>query len=320
MKAAQLTGYKKFEFVEVDRPSPKEGQVLIKTERVSICGSDLRTYDRAHPEESYPFKIGAPCHESLGEVVESRSSELSVGDKVIVLPTETGGLIEYIAESPDRCIKIPGDGDLSVWMMAQPVGTVMYAIQQADSVLGKRVAILSQGAIGLAFAQLIARAGARQVIVTDILDYRLEAAKKAGATHTINAEREDVVAAVTEITEGAMVDIAIEACGRPETCNQVFQVIRQKGQAILFGMTHDEDIFPFDYNSMYLKIPRIIVTNSARAGENVRAIRECVDVISQGRLDLSHLVTHRMKFDDVQAAYDMYSEKRDNSIKVVMEL
>ena len=82
MKAAQLTGYKKFEFVEVDRPSPKEGQVLIKTERVSICGSDLRTYDRAHPEESYPFKIGAPCHESLGEVVESRSSELSVGDKV----------------------------------------------------------------------------------------------------------------------------------------------------------------------------------------------------------------------------------------------
>ena len=111
MKAAQLTGYKKFEFVDVERPSAKEGQVLIKTERVSICGSDLRTYDRAHPEESYPFKIGAPCHEALGEVVESLSPELSVGDKVIVIPTETGGLVEYIAESPDRCIKIPGDGD-----------------------------------------------------------------------------------------------------------------------------------------------------------------------------------------------------------------
>ena len=319
MKAARLVGYKTFEFVDVERPEAVEGQVLIKIQRMSVCGSDLRTYDRAHPEESYPFRVGAPCHECVGEVVESFTNELSVGDRVIVLPTATGGLVEYVAESPARCIKLPSDGDLSVWTMAQPVGTVMYALQQADSVLGKRVAILSQGGIGLAFAQLMAQAGARQVIVTDLLDYRLEAAKKVGATHTINAEREDVLAAVTEMTGGEMVDMAVEACGRPETCNQVFQVLRMRGQAILFGMTHDEDVFPFDYNAMYMRLPRIIVTNSARAGENVRAIRECVDIMAQGRLDLSHLVSHRMKFDDVQTAYDMYSEKKDHSIKVVME-
>ena len=102
MKAARLVGYKTFEFVDVERPEARQGQVLIKTQRMSICGSDLRIYDRAHPEESYPFRVGAPCHECLGEVVESFTSELSVGDRVIFMPTTNGGLVEYAAESPDR--------------------------------------------------------------------------------------------------------------------------------------------------------------------------------------------------------------------------
>ena len=76
----------------------------------------------------------------------------------------------------------------------------------------------------------------------------------------------------------------------------------------------------FYYNAMYLKVTRINVTNSARAGENIRSIAECVDLVGTGRLDLSHLVTHRMQFDDVQKAYDTYSEKQDNSLKVVMEM
>ena len=319
MRGIQLTGYKNLEFVETDMPIPREGEVLIKMSRASICGSDLRTYDRVHGEEMYPFGLGAPCHECLGEVVESYSESLSPGDKVIVLPRKTGGLMEYVAESSSRCIKLPGDGDLSVWMMAQPVGTVMYALQRVGSVLGKRVAVLSQGPIGLAFTQLLVAAGAAQVIVTDILDYRLEAAKKLGATHWINPEQDDVVKTIEEITKGQMVDIAIEACGRPETCNQVFGAIRLQGTAVLFGMTHDEDIFPFDYNAMYLKIPTILVTNSARADANIQAISECVELMEQGRLDLSHLVTHRLPIEQVQDAYDIYSEKRDYSLKTVME-
>ena len=320
MRGAQLAGYRKFDIIEAATPQTRDGQVLIKTERASICGSDLRTYDRALPEESYPIRLGAPCHEVLGEIVESRTDELKVGDRVIVIPTNSGGLVEYMAEGPDRCIKIPGDGDLSVWMMGQPVGTVMYALQESDNVLGKTVVILSQGAIGLGFTQLMALQGAKHVIVTDLLDYRLDLAKQIGAPHTLNPTRDNIIEAITEITGGQMADVAVEACGRPETCNQVFQTLRKRGQAILFGMTHTEDSFMFDYHAMYTKIPRINVANSAAAGENINSIRECVSLMEQGRLDLSHLVTHRMAFDDVQAAHDMYSDKTDNVIKVVMEV
>ncbi len=320
MKAARMVGYKTFDFVDLDIPEVMDGQVLIKMQRLSICGSDLRTYDRPQPEEDYPLRLGAPCHECLGEVVESRTDRLSVGDRVIVLPTSTGGLVEYVAESPDQCIKIPGYGDISTWIMAQPVGTVMYSVQRVGSVLGKRVAVLGQGAIGLSFAQLFANGGARQVIVTDMLDNRLQMSKVMGATHTINASREDVVSSVIEITSGEMVDVAVEACGRPETAHQVFQVLRDQGTAALFGLPHDEDIFPFDFNAMMSKLPTVLVTIASRVGLSPSYIEKCVNLMDQGRLDLSHLVTHRMGFNEVQAAYDIYSEKKDNSIKVVMEL
>ena len=321
MKGFRLTGPKILDLVDVEVPRPIEGEVLIKMERVSVCGSDLRTYDYVHPEEMYPLGLGAPCHECLGEVVESLSDELSPGDRVIVIPTPTksGGLVEYVAESASRCIKLPKDGDLSVWMMAQPVGTVMYALQQVGSVLGKRVAVLGQGPIGLAFTQLLAAAGATQVIVTDLLDYRLEVAKKIGATDVINPERASVIEAVEEITKGSMVDVAVEACGRPETANGVFPILRLQGTAVLFGMAHSEDTFLFDYHAMYMRVPKIIVTNSARVGANVQAISECVSLMEQERLDLSYLVTHRLPFENAQLAYDTYSEKRDESLKTVME-
>ena len=204
-----------------------------------------------------------------------------------------------MAEPPTRIIPLPDEGDLSTLLMCQPVGTVMYACQRIGSVLGKRVAILGQGPIGLSFTDWMARQGARQVIVTDLLDYRLEIARKLGATHTINASREDGPAVIAEVTHGEMADVVIEAVGRPETANQIFQVMRMQGLVALFGLPHDEDVFPFDYNAMMSKLPTIIVTVSARTPDPTREIKECVDLVAQGRLDLSHMITHRMAFGDV---------------------
>ncbi len=320
MRAARLTSPKRFEFVDVDLPSPKEGEVLVKMERVSICGSDLRVYDRVLPEERYPGDAGRPCHECAGIVEESRSDAFRPGQRVIVFPSSSGGLVEYIAEPASRLVALPDGGDLSTWLMCQPMGTVMYACQRIGSVLGQRVAVLGQGAIGLSFTNLLSRLGASQVIVTDLLDYRLDMAKQLGATHTVNASREDVATAIAEITSGQGADVVIEACGRAETTNQVWQVLRPEGLVILFGLAHDEDTFSFEFDNMTTKLPTVVVVNSARGGTMPVAVSQCVDLVAQGRLDLSHLVTHRCALNDVQKAYDMYSEKADNIIKVVMDV
>ena len=320
MRATRLAGPKRFESVQAELPHLQDGHVLINLQRVSICGSDLRIYDRVLPEEQYPLPVGRPCHECAGVVVESRDDAYRPGQRVIVLPTTANGLMEYIAEPPSRLIPLPDHGDLSTLLMCQPVGTVMYSCQRIGSVLGKRVVILGQGAIGLAFTQWMAQQGARQVIVTDLLDYRLEAARRAGATHTINAAQEDVAAAVAEITHGEMADVVVEAVGRPETANLIWDLVRKLGLVALFGLPHDEETFPFRYNAMMDKLPTIVVTVGARTPDPTQHIEECVDLVAQGRLDLSHMVTHRLPFDQVQRAYDMYSDKLDNVIKVVLEL
>jgi L-iditol 2-dehydrogenase len=319
MKAARLVSPREFEILDVPTPKAVPGEVLIRMEHVSICGSDLRTYDRVLDETDYPLKVGVPCHECLGIVEESPDAELLPGQRVVAL-TYAGGLVEYAAVPTNRIVAVPDAADPALWVLCQPAGTVVYACQQIGGVLGQRVVVLGQGPIGLMFTDLLARLGATQVIVTDLHDYRLEAARRVGATHTINASRENVAQAVAEITGGAMADIAIEACGRAEAAHQVFQTLRMRGLAVIFGLAHSEDIFPFNWSAMYDKLPRMIVVNSQRAGEVVASVRTCVDLVAQGRLDFSYLVTHRLPFASMQQAYDLYSGKTHNVLKVLISV
>ncbi|HEU0075553.1 MAG TPA: zinc-binding dehydrogenase, partial [Dehalococcoidia bacterium] len=316
-KAARLVGPRRFEFEEAPMPSLKQGEVLVKMEYFSVCGSDLRTYDRVFPEEEYPLRLGGPCHECVGVVEESRDDRLKPGQRVIAL--QAGGLLEYAAVPARNAVVVPeGDSDAAMWVLCQPVGTVLYATQQIGTILGKRVVILGQGPIGLSFTDFVVRGGARQVIVADLHDYRLEVARRLGATHTVNASRESVVEAVREITGGELADVSIEACGRPETAHQAFECLKMQGTAIIFGIAHDEDVFEFDWNAMTSKLPRMVVTNSARSGDMPDTVAATVDLVSQGRLSLEHLLTHRMGWEDVGRAYEMYSGKQDNSLKIVM--
>lgn len=322
MKAARLLGPKHFELVDAEVPTPKEGQCLIKVERVSICGSDIRReYGPLFPEEHYPLRLGAPCHECAGVVVESRCKEFREGQRVIVLPTQegSGGLVEYIASSPGRMIGVPDDGDLAQWLMCQPSGTVLYSCQRAGSVLGKDVAIAGQGGIGLSFSMILSRLGARRVIAIDMLDYRLEWAKSMGATHTINPGREDVVKAVQELTDGRGADVAVEAAGYPDTLDMCFRVVRQFGTVVVFGIQSDTMV-PVEHNLWMDKQCTIIPTTGARSGDPTTHINLMVGLRSRGWGDPGQMVTHRLAFKDVQKAYDMYEGQKDNVLKVVMSL
>jgi S-(hydroxymethyl)mycothiol dehydrogenase len=250
-------------------------------------------------------------------VVESRAENLKAGQRVIAL--QAGGLIEYAAVRARNLVPVPeSNTDPALWVLCQPVGTVMYAVQEIGTLLGKTVVIFGQGPIGLSFTDFIARGGARKVIVVDLLDYRLETAKKLGATHTINPSRTNPIEAIKEITGGELADVAVEAVGRPETCHQVFEAIKMRGTAIIFGIAHDEDVFEFDWTAMASKLPKIIVTNSARSGDMPDTVAATVDLVSQNRLSVNHLLTHQMDWQDVGKAYETYSAKADNSLKVVM--
>ena len=321
MKAARLTNPKHFEFVEAETPTPSDGQCLIKIERVSICGSDIRgSYTPVLSEDRYPMPVGKPCHEVAGVIVESRTDGFPEGRRAIVIPAgDAGGLAEYIVSGPERLALLPDEGSLDEWVMCQPSGTVLFSCQQMPNLLGKTVLILGQGSIGLSFSMVTSRMGARTVIAADLLDYRLEKAKQFGATHTINPSREEIGEAVLEITNGVGPDVVVEAAGYADTFGMCFRLVRQFGTIIIFGVTTDHSV-PVEHHLLMDKQPRIIPTNGARSGDPIAHIREIIGLRERGWCDPGELVTHRVGFSDVQAAYDMYEQREDDVIKVVMDI
>ena len=323
MKAAQLVGPKLFEFIDMEMPTIKDGECLVKLERVSICGSDIRHgYGPRYSQEHYPLTVGRPCHECAGVVVQSRTDAFHEGQRVIVLPgAGMGGLAEYLASNPGRMIALPDHGDLTEWVMCQPSGTVLYSCQRMGSVLGKSVLIMGQGAIGQSFTMLTAMQGARQVIAVDLLDYRLQWSKDFGATHTINPSKENLADAVREITGGVGPDVTVEAAGYPETLDTVFRLVRQFGTVVIFGV-QGGDIVPVDTRTWMDNQPTIIPTTGARSGDPITHIKNMVALKERGLVDPGRMVTHRLNFDveDVNKAYQMYEQRLDNVLKVVMSV
>ena len=323
MKAARIKAPKQFEVMDVEAPEISDGQCLIRLERWSVCGSDIRhAYGPILPEEEYPMRIGAPCHEAAGTIVESRSDKFREGQRVIVLPTwgGPGALVEYIAGNADRIAALPDDGDLSEWLTCQPSGTVLYSCQHMGAILGKRVLIMGQGSIGLSFTAICARAGARQIIAVDLEDYRLEYSKRFGATHTINPTKDKLDEAVAEITGGHGADIAVEAAGYPDTLEAVLRLVTKFGKVIIFGAQGGEpgSKTAIESDLWMRNLPTIIPTLGAASGDAISHIENMIELKARGWWDPGEMVTHNIKFDEVQRAYDMYEKREDQVIKVMM--
>ena len=319
MKAKQLVGYRQLQDVEIEAPVPQDGQALIRLQKVSICGSDLRFFSGSLPEEAYPLEPGRPGHECAGIVEESRCAEVTPGQRVIVHPREGFGLREYLVERPERIIPLPEEGDLGVLVMGQPMGTVLYSCSRMPNMVGKRVVVLGQGPIGLCFTQFLLKMGVRALIVSDLEEYRLEVARSFGPVATINASREDTVQAVHELTHGEGADVVVEAAGEEETVNQAFHVARFQGTVVFFGLTHQRT-FPVDFLDFWDKQLTCLATSASRSGNIKWAVEKSIELFQHGRLDLAQLVTHRMPFEAAQEAFTLYDERRDGVVKVVMEL
>jgi alcohol dehydrogenase len=113
--------------------------------------------------------------------------------------------------------------------------------------------------------------------------------------------------------------VVVEAAGYPDTFNMCFRLVRQFGTIIVFGVQTD-DFVPVEHNWLLDKQPRIIPTTGARSGDPTAHIKEIVGLRQRGWCDPGALITHRMGLSQVQSAYDMYEQRQDNIIKVVMDI
>ena len=319
MKAARVVARRTIEFLDVpEPPALQEGEVQIKLESLSICGSDIYLeYDAELPEEDYPFLPGAPMHECAGVVVDSRDPQYDLGQRVIVIPRDVAGMQEQVVQTADRLIKLPEWGDLSEWVMCQHSGTALFSARQWGNPMGRRIAVLGQGGIGLTFTMIAERQGAGQIVGIDLEEYRCKTSSSLGATHTINASNDDVVQASEQITEGQMFDVVVDASGDPSGLATAVDLVKEQGQIISFSLV-DPKLVTFDHRKWMAKNIHLNATVIAATQAPVQEIRDIVALKERGWIDPGVLKTHEMKFEEAQQAFEMYRLRKDEVIKIAM--
>ena len=155
-------------------PAAADGEILVRTAYASVCGSDLHAVFGRGPAQ--PAAPGYPGHESVAEVVESRCPGFEPGDYVLTVPFAVDGrcLAEFQALPGAACVRLPSTAPLSHLLMAQQLGTVIYALRYHPlNVVGKDAAVIGQGSAGAFFTFMLKRAGAARVLVSDKSTARL---------------------------------------------------------------------------------------------------------------------------------------------------
>jgi len=320
MKAARAVAQGRFEIIDVPTPGPEPGKVLVQMERIGLCGSDLELIMREREVGAYPLPLGFSGHECIGRVVSSDSHlGFAVGDRVLVVPPNANGFVEWMVADPEWLVKQPKNVDPDLLVCGQPLGTVVHCLRKLPQLIDQDVVVLGQGPVGLLLTAMLNRAGARAIIGVDVVDYLLDVSRRMGATHTINSANSNVVDAVSDITHGRLADVVVEAVGVESTIRQCPLLVKKFGLIVCFGIPKT-DVIAFEYERFVRKQLRAIATDRTGDEPGFASFRLAADLLAQGRIDLSPLITHRLHFEMLQQAFDMHLNKSHGAIKVILEV
>ncbi len=320
MRAVQVVARGKAEFVDVPVPKLRLGHVLVRTRRLSLCGSDIRMLHFA-PEDAYPFPPGTTGHEMVGviEAIDSPGSTQQVGDTVLTLAPSHQAMAEYFLAPIEHVIPLPSGISVEHLLQAQQLGTVLFASQLLPNLKDKTVAVIGQGSAGLFFNFQLKQMGAARVIALDTEAFRLDRSLNFGATHSIHNASVDPCEAIQQINNGELADVVVEAAGDVPAINLAIDLVRKGGDILYFGYPRGQTI-PFNFDVLFHKCCRAQTIVGATVEPNQASTRTAIDLVATRRIDVSQLITHRVPFADVIDAYELHRTRGDRCLKIVIEM
>jgi succinate semialdehyde reductase (NADPH) len=213
-----------------------------------------------------------------------------------------GGLAEYAVVPASDVFPAPANVPLAdACILGCAMMTAYGAVKnQARIQPGDAVAVVGVGGIGSNVIQVARAFGAGQIIAVDVRDDKLEAARGLGATHTVNAMQGDAVAAVTSLTDGRGVEVAIEALGQPETVVNAFMMTRDGGRTVVIGIAPGT-------TTAGIEITRLVrrgIQLMGSYGSRVRIdLPEVLALAARGQISVSQPITRRYRLEQADDAY-----------------
>lgn len=346
MKAIVLTGLRQMGAAEVPDPTiEKDTDVLLKVERVGVCGSDVHYYETGRVGDQvveYPFIIGHECSATVQAVGRS-VKRVKVGEPVVVdpaapcgkcdqcrmgrentcsalrflgTPGQGGGcLCEYLVMPEECCFPTDGRITLDQAALCEPLSIGAYAVKRAGILDNASVGILGAGPIGLSVLASSKAENARSFYVTDKIDARLDAAKTVGVDWVGNPDRDDIVGQIVGSGVGRHgLDVVFECCGQQDAFDQAVEILRPGGKLVLVGIPRQERV-SFLCDKMRRK--EIDLLNIRRQNQCVQA---AMDLIADGRAQVNYMITHRFGFERTVEAFELVAAYGDGVIKAMIEL
>ena len=338
MKAVRIDQPGSIALVDVEKPRvshPRE--VVIRTTSGSICGSDLGIFKGTNSVATYPIVIG---HEFGGEVVETGAEvkTVKVGDLVAADPVRScgscfacrngrqnvcssvkcvgvhmpGGFAEYVAIPEERAVKVnPAKISPDMVCLVEPYSIGVQVNSRGRVTKGDRVLVMGCGPAGLCIIQ-DAKARGAVVIASDIIDARLEAAKKMGASVAVNVKRDDIRKAVADFTNGEGMPVVVDAACTVESFPLALDLASAAGRAVIMGLSDKVS-----------QVAAVAVTKKELdvigSRLNNHRFAEVIDGMERGVYQPDLLRSHSFPASEAVKAFDLALNHPDEVRKVLLK-
>ncbi|UCB57739.1 MAG: zinc-dependent dehydrogenase [Candidatus Omnitrophota bacterium] len=341
MRVAVYYNNKDIRIKEVPRPEIGPGELLVRVEAAGVCGTDVIEWYR---RDKTPLVLG---HEIAGEIVElgeglrqykkgqrvSASHHVPCGRCSYCLKGhettcetlrkthfDPGGFVEYlrlpaINVELGGVYPLPDNLSYDEATFTEPLACVLRGQKLAGMAKGSSVLVMGCGISGMLHIQLARLKGASFIAACDIVDYRLNLARKFGADEVINPQAEDVVERFRQLTQGKGADLVIVATGAKSAHIQALQLVQRGGCVLFFAATAEGVSIPLSINDVFWR--NEITLTSSYAATPAQHL-EALELLSQGKINVKDLITHRFDLDKIKEGFRLVAEAAD-SLKVIIQ-
>ena len=339
MKVAVYYNNKDVRIEEMPIPEINDGEILVKTIAAGICGTDVMEWYRI---KKAPSILG---HEISGvvEKIGRNVKNFKIHDRVFVshhVPCmgchyclsnhhtacetlhktnfDPGGFSEYIRIPKINVelgtLELPENVSFEEGTFIEPIGTVVRAQRLADLKQSDAVLIIGSGISGLMHIKLAKSKNVRRIIAVDLNDYRLNFAKRFGADFIFNAN-EDIPKKIREVNEDRLADLVIVCTGALSAANQALKCVGKGGTILFFAVPKPDEKLEIPINDFWRNEIKIMTSYGAAPDD----LKESLELIKNKKINVADMITHRLKFDEIQKGFNLVAEAKE-SLKVIVEL
>jgi L-iditol 2-dehydrogenase len=339
MRVAMYYSNRDVRLEEMPVPQIGPGEVLMRVEASGICGTDLLEWYRLHKA---PLVLG---HEVSGVIaaVGEGVEHCKAGDRICAahhVPCNTchyclsghhtvcdtlrrtnfdpGGFAEYLRlpriNVDQGLFSLPDEVSFEEATFVEPLACVLRGQRTAHLRPGCSVLVIGSGIAGLLHVQLARASGAGHIVATDVVDSRLEAARKFGADIAVQAE-EYTPAYLRQVAEGRLADLVVISSGATSAINQALESVERGGTVLFFAPTEPGVSVPVSVNDLFW---RNEITLTSSYGGSPADYAAALELIRAGRIRVRDMISHRLGLAETELGFQLVARTQD-CLKIIIE-